>query len=128
MKLLSVFVLVLVLLTACGESAPPYTDNGNPGQIKAVFFYDDNKNGILDNGEEGVQARLIGGISGVSCPPGEKPTFTDSDASGVIEFKNLQPGKYCVNLNNGFMPVTKLGQEVYVSSDDVTVVYFGLAR
>jgi hypothetical protein len=128
MKRLSVLVLTLVLLTACGESAPPYTDNGNPGQIKAFFFYDDNKNGIMDNGEEGVQAQLIGGISGVSCPPGEKPSFTDSDANGVIEFKNLQPGRYCVNLNNGFMPVTKLGQEVYVSSDMVTTVYFGLAR
>lgn len=128
MKLLPVFILILVLITACGESAPPFTDNGNPGQIRAVFFYDDNKNGVMDNEEEGVQARLIGGISDVSCPPGEKPSFTDSDANGVIEFKNLQPGRYCVNLNNGFTPVTKLGQEVYVSSDMVTVVYFGLAR
>jgi hypothetical protein len=128
MKHLSVFVLVLVLLTACGESIPPYTDNGNPGQIQAVFFYDDNKNSIMDNGEEGVQAQLIGGISGVSCPPSEKPSFTDSDANGIIEFKDLKPGKYCVYLNNGFMPVTKMVQEVYLSSDMVTTVYFGLAR
>lgn len=128
MKRFLIFSLIFVLLTACGESEPPFTDNGNPGQVKAVFFYDDNKNGILDTGEEGVQAQLIGGISGVSCPPNEKPTFIDSNVNGVYEFKDLQPGKYCVYLNNGFMPVTRMVQEVYVSSDAVTTVYFGLAR
>jgi hypothetical protein len=128
MKHLPVFVLFLVLLAACGESGPPFIDNGNPGHIKAVFFYDNNKNGKLDEGEPGVQDRLIGGISGVSCPPSEKPSFVDSDVNGVIEFKDLKPGKYCVYLNNGFMPVTKMVQEVYISSDMVTTVYFGLAR
>ena len=54
MKRLLVFVLILVLLTACSESEPPYTDNGNLGQIKAIFFYDDNKNGKMDAGEAGV--------------------------------------------------------------------------
>jgi hypothetical protein len=33
-----VFGLMLVLLTACGESEPPYTDNGNPGQIQGGFL------------------------------------------------------------------------------------------
>jgi hypothetical protein len=128
MRRLPVFVSALILLTACGESEPAYTDNGNPGQIQAVFFYDDNRNGIMDADEEGVQAPLIGGISSVSCPPSEKPSFADSDENGIIEFKDLQPGKYCVNLNNGFMAVTKLGQDVYVSSDLVTTIYFGIGR
>jgi len=56
MKHLLVFVLMLVLLTACGESEPSFTDNGNPGDIKAVVFYDDNQNGIMDSGETGAPA------------------------------------------------------------------------
>ena len=129
MKRLLVFGLILVLLTACGESEPPYTDNGNPGQIKAIFFFDDNKNGQQDDGETGVQAQSIVGIAqGVSCPPTSTPSYVDTDANGVYEFKDLKPGKYCLYLNNGFTPVTKMTQEVYVSSDMVTTVYFGLGR
>jgi len=129
MKRLLVFGLILVLLTACGESEPPYTDNGNPGQIKAIFFFDDNKNGQQDDGETGVQAQSIVGIAQeISCPPTSTPSYVDTDANGVYEFKDLKPGKYCLYLNNGFTPVTKLTQEVYVSSDVVTTVYFGLGR
>lgn len=129
MKRFLVFVFMLVLLTACGESAPPYVDNGNPGQIKAVFFYDDNGNGQMDDGEEGVQAQQIAGMSQeISCPPTSTPVFEDSDSSGAIEFNDLKPGKYCLYLNNGFLPTTKQTQEVYVSSDQVTTVYFGVTR
>lgn len=129
MKRLLVFALFLVLLTACGESEPQFTDNGNPGQIKAIFFYDDNKNGVMDAGEAGVQAQQIAGMSQeISCPPTSTPAFHDSDSNGFIEFTELKPGKYCLYLNNGFTPVTKLTQEVYVSSDMVTTVYFGLGR
>ncbi len=129
MKRLLLFGLILVLLTACGESKPPYTDNGNPGQIKAIFFYDDNKNGQQDNGETGVQAQEIVGIAQeISCPPTGTPFYVDTDSNGVHEFKDLKPGKYCLYLNNGFTPVTKMTQEVYVSSDMVTTVYFGLGR
>ena len=129
MKRLLVFGLMLVLLTACGESEPPFTDNGNPGQIKAIFFFDDNKNGQQDDGETGVQAQSIVGIAQeVSCPPTSTPSYVDTDANGVYEFKDLKPGKYCLYLNNGFTPVTKLTQEVYVSSDMVTTVYFGMGR
>jgi len=129
MKPLLVFLFVLVLLTSCGKSEPPYLDNGNPGQIKAVFFYDDNKNGKMDEGESGVQAQDIVGIAQeISCPPSGTPSFVDSDVSGVYVFDDLKPGKYCLYLNNGFTPVTSLTQEVYVSSDKVTTTYFGLGR
>ena len=129
MKRLLVFGFVLILLTACSESEPPFTDNGNPGQIKAIFFFDDNKNGQQDDGETGVQAQSIVGIAQeISCPPTSTPSYVDTDANGVYEFKDLKPGKYCLYLNNGFTPVTKLTQEVYVSSDVVTTVYFGLGR
>jgi len=129
MKRLLIFSLVLALLTACGESNAPFTDNGSPGEIKAIFFYDGNKNGNMDEGEKGVTAQEIVGISQeVSCPPAGTPSYVDTDASGAHEFKDLQPGKYCLYLNNGFLPTTKQTQEVYVSSDQVTTVYFGIAE
>lgn len=129
MKRLLVFGLMLILLTACGESKPPYVDNGNPGHIKAVFFYDDNRNGQMDASETSVYAEQIVGISQeVSCPPTSTPIFHDSDSSGVIQFNDLKPGKYCLYLSNGFLPTSKLTQEVYVSSEQVTTVYFGIAK
>ena len=129
MKRLLILGLMLVLLSACGESAPPYTDNGNPGQIRVVFFYDENKNEKYDDGEPGVQGQAIAGMSQeISCPPTSPPIFFDSDTNGVYEIKDLKPGTSCLYLNNGYTPVTKLTQEVYVSSDMVTIVYFGLAR
>jgi hypothetical protein len=128
MKPLLVFSLLLVLLAAC-EREPSYVDNGNPGQIKAVFFYDDNKNARMDAGEAGVQAQAIVGIAQeISCPPSSTPSYVNTDASGMHEFNDLKPGKYCLYLNNGFLPTTKLTQEVYVSSDLTTTVYFGIVR
>lgn len=99
MKRLLVFGLMLVLLTACGESKPPYTDNGNPGQIKAIVFYDDNKNGVMDSGESSLQTQTA--ISQeVSCPPQNQQSYLiiDTDTNGVGLFKELKPGKYCVDL------------------------------
>lgn len=129
MKQLLVLVSMLILLTACGQSQPPYVDNGTPGRIKAVFFYDNNWNGKMEEGETGLQAQLIAGLSQeVSCPPTSAPVFRDSDSNGVIEFNNLKPGKYCLYLNNGFLPTTSLTREVYVSSDLVTIVFFGIAK
>ena len=67
MKYLLVFILSLAFLAGC-QSQPDYTDNGNPGQIKAVIFYDDNRNGAMDDDETGAQTEV--GISqDVSCPP-----------------------------------------------------------
>ena len=129
MKQLMVFVLTVVLLTACGGGQSVFTDNGNPGHIKAVFFYDDNRNGQMDDGESGLQAQQIAGMAQeTSCPPTSTPVYHDSDSNGIIEFNDLRPGKYCLYLNNGFLPTTKLTQEVYVSSDQVTTVYFGIVK
>ena len=123
MKRLLIFGLMLILLTACGESAPPYRDNGTPGHIKVVFFYDNNRNGQMDDSEASFHAEQIVGISQeVSCPPTSTPVYHDSDSNGIIEFNDLLPGKYCLYLNNGFLPTTKLTQEVYVSSDQFTTV------
>ena len=127
--ILLVSAFFIAFLSACGGNQPLYADNGNPGRIKAVFFYDDNHNGQMDGGESVLQAQQIAGISQeVSCPPSGTPIYQDSNANGVIEFDNLKPGKYCLALNNGFLPTTRMDQEVYVSSDQVTAVYFGIAR
>jgi len=125
MKRLLVFVLMLVLLTACGESEPPFIDNGNPGQIRAIVFFDENKNGIMDSNETGVPTR-VAITQEISCPPVNAPTLYETDSSGVYVFTDLKPGKYCVvSESNGLSMTTKLTPEVYVSSDMVATVYFG---
>jgi hypothetical protein len=70
MKRLLIFGLMMILLASCGESKPAHTDNGNPGQIKAIVFYDDNKNGMMQSVEKGASQRVA--ISQeVSCPPAQ---------------------------------------------------------
>jgi uncharacterized protein (DUF2141 family) len=128
MKHLMVFIFFFVLLTGC-QSQPAFTDNGNPGQIKAVVFYDDNRNGVMDGGETGAQIEI--GISqDISCPASsqDKVTNIQADANGAVIFKDLKPGKYCVNLNGNYNNTTKLTQEVYVSSDLITTVMFGIVK
>ncbi len=128
MKRLLVFVLMLVLLTACGESEPPFTDNGNPGQIQVTVFYDDNANGQMDPGEEGAISR-VAIAQEVSCPPTNDPALQETDAKGSYTFQGLQPGKYCVLFeSNGLSVTTKMTQEIFVSSDQVTIVHFGRGR
>ena len=127
MKHLLIFAWLLALLTAC-NSEPPYTDNGNSGQIKTIVFYDDNGNGTMDTGESGAQSQVA--ISQeVSCPPTSDPNWIDTDSNGTYVFKDLEPGKYCVlPFSNGLSMTTKMTQEVYVSSDWVTTVAFGIVR
>ena len=127
MKRLLIVGLMLVLLVGC-KSQPPYTDNGNPGQVKAVVFFDDNKNGTMDSGETGTQSQVA--ISQeVSCPPTGNPNWTATDSNGTYIFKDLKPGKYCViPFGNGLSFTTKMTQEVYVNSDLMTTVMFGIEK
>lgn len=128
MKAFLVFVLLLVLLTSC-QSQPTYTDNGNPGQIKAIVFYDDNRNGAMDGGETGVQTKV--GISQESsCPASNQEAVTniETDVDGVALFKDLKPGKYCVVPYGNPTMTTKLTQEIYVSSEMITTVIFGMVK
>lgn len=128
MKHLLVFAVFFVMLAGC-QSQPAFTDNGNPGQIKAVVFYDDNRNGIMDSGETSAQIEV--GISqDISCPASsqDKVTNIQADETGTVIFKDLKPGKYCVNLNGNYNNTTKATQEIYVSSDTITAVMFGIVR
>ena len=128
MKSLLVFVLLFVLLTSC-QRQPAYTDNGKPGQIKAVVFYDDNHNGVIDGDETGAQVEV--GISqDISCPPSsmDKITSVNADADGAALFIDLAPGKYCVTPIGDYGRTTKITREIYVSSDATTTVVFGIVR
>lgn len=124
MRRLSLLALLLALVTGCA-SQPPYIDNGHTGQIKAVIFYDDNKNGIMDGKEAGVQGK-VAITQEVSCPPTGKPDWVDTDASGVYLSAQLKPGKYCIFPFGNWSMTTRATQEVYVSSDQVTTVAFGV--
>lgn len=128
MRSVVVLFLSLILLTGC-QSEATYTDNGNPGQIKAVVFSDDNRNAVMDNSETGVRAKV--GISQeISCPASNEDAVTkiDTDMDGVALFKDLKPGKYCVVPYANPKMTTKFTQEVYVSSDLITTVLFGVVR
>ena len=126
MKRLLVFGLILVFITACGGNEPPFVDNGNPGQARAVVFYDDNKNGVMDDGEAGAphKVAITDHPSCVSDPSGFLPT----DSDGIIIFGDLKPGPYCLAVANGYGMTTKMNVQTYVSSDLVTTVYFGVVR
>lgn len=126
MKRFLVFVLLLALLTSC-DRKPQYTDNGNPGQIKAVVFYDDNKNGTMDSGETGAPQR-VAITQEVTCTPTGTPNFVQTDVNGVTMFRDLKPGMYCVFIDNGYGMTTKMDYQVYVSSDLVTTVMFGVVK
>ncbi len=127
-RLLLLCIILSYMLAGCGTQST-YTDNGKPGQIKVFVFYDDNKNGEMDNGEAGapVEAWIA---QDISCPPAsrDKETYSSADASGIALFENLKPGKYCVGLNGNYNNTTKMNQEVFVSSDLRTIVPFGIVR
>jgi uncharacterized protein (DUF2141 family) len=128
MKILLVFALSLVLLAGC-QSQPAFTDTGEPGQIKALVFYDDNGNGRLDNGETGAQIEL--NISQeISCPPTrlDNGATISTDVDGFAIFRDLNPGKYCVAPIGNFVMTTKMTQEVYVSSEEITNIVFGISK
>ena len=126
MKRLLVFVVLLALLAGC-QSQPLYTDNGKPGQIKAVVFFDDNKNGTMDSGETGASQR-VAITQEVTCTTTGTPNYVQTDAGGVVVFHDLKPGMYCVFIDNGYGMTTRMNFQVYVSSDLVTTVLFGVVK
>jgi uncharacterized protein (DUF2141 family) len=130
MKHILAVLLIASVLAGCGSaspSQPAFTDNGQPGQIKVIVFYDQNGNRTLDQGEPGLSDRVS--ISqDVSCPASRENLLTklDTDPSGTALFTNLKPGHYCVAYMGSKGSTTKLTIEVDVSSEQVVPVYFGL--
>lgn len=130
MKQIILPVFLFVLLTACGgESAPPFTDNGNPGQIKSVVFFDENQNGIMDGSETGAPSHRLALADQVGCTSSTGSlNFVSTDANGIVNFSDLKPGRYCVAIDNGYKMTTKMNLDAYVSSDMITTVYFGVIK
>ena len=91
---LFIFVLFLAVFTGC-SSQPAFVDNGSPGQVQVVVYYDENHNSAMDANESGTQAKL--GISqDISCPPGnrEKITWILTEVNGIGLFEDQKPGKF----------------------------------
>lgn len=116
------------MLAGC-TSAPTITGNGNPGQIKAIVFYDTNRNGKLDSGETGPQIR-VGVSQDVSCPPSEDRlvTWTPTDTNSIALIKDLKPGKYSVGVDGNLGAIIQAMLIVYLSSDQEVVVTFGFVK
>jgi uncharacterized protein (DUF2141 family) len=128
MKPLLVFLISILFLTGC-QSPPAFVDNGNPGQIQAVVFYDHNRNGTMDSDETGAEIELWLSQD-TSCPPTNRDVIVrvNTGENGSALFGNLKPGKYCVAPGGNFSMTTKMTRDVYVSSDATTTVTFGLVR
>lgn len=72
--------------------APVMTTERQVGDISGVVFNDNNKNGVLDDGEQGVT-----GISvQLSRETGEVLSTQVTNAAGAYRFDNLVPGVYIV--------------------------------
>ena len=126
-KLIAVVVFVLMIV-GCAPK-PEIIDNGQPGDVRVIVFFDDNRNGKLDQGEPGISEKV--GISQeISCPAGDinKVTQADTDANGETMFSGLKPGVYCVALLSNRVVSTKLAQEIALSSEQERLVYFGITE
>ena len=127
------FLMVLMiafLITGCSTpSQAQINDNGKPGQIKAIVFFDANRNGAKDQGESGLTDHVS--ISQeISCPPAnyKKTTTNETDADGETVFKDLKPGRYCVAYMGSKGVTTKMTVEVALSSEQTAQVAFGLSE
>jgi uncharacterized protein (DUF2141 family) len=128
MNKLFLIALSFLLIAGC-TFTPAITDNGNPGQIHAIVFYDLNRNGKLDSGETGPKSRV--GISqDVSCLPSNDQAikWTDTNANGIALINDLKAGKYCVLAEGNTGATTPLTVIVYLSSDQQVSVVFGQVK
>jgi hypothetical protein len=133
-KINTVFVMLLMglVIAGCGstgQTQTKITDNGKPGQIKAIVFYDANRNGTQDQGEPGLTDNVS--ISqDVSCPPSNLKNISraDSDTTGVAVFSGLKPGRYCVAYMGTRGLTTKLTDLVDLSSEQEIQVVFGASE
>ena len=124
-KLIAVIVFAL-LITGC-SAEPEIIDNGKPGRMKIILFLDQNRNSVKDQDEPGLVDR-VGLSQDVSCPAGsmDKVTAVETNAAGEAIFEDLQPGVYCVAYLGGRGSTTKLTVEVHLSSEQETLVGFGI--
>ena len=128
MRKLMLFVVLVFFAAGCAAQ-PQLVDNGKPGRISAVIFFDQNKNGVQDAGEPGA-AGTIGLSQDVSCPAANlgKVSKKEADAQGGVFFENLKPGHYCVSYFGDKGLTTKQNRELDLSSEQTVQVFFGLSE
>lgn len=123
-------LVIAFLLAGCGASNQPQTvDNGKPGQISVLVYWDKNFNSKMENGETGLMDQVILGQD-LSCPPTNPAKYTryDTAADGSIVLTDLKPGRYCVAYGGNRASSTKLTVEVDLSSEQNVQVQFGVSR
>ena len=83
----------------------------------------------MDEGEALLVDEEIGISQDISCPAGnmDKVTIGRTDSSGEVSFSGLPAGKYCIAYMGGKSMTTKLTVQVYLSSEQVTQVFFGIS-
>jgi hypothetical protein len=79
-------------VTEGGSDKKDFPYQPKPGSLSGTLFYDANKNGIQDNGENG-----IGGVTVTLTDSLNNQTTTTTDTSGKYSFTNLKPGSYSVS-------------------------------
>ncbi|GEM_PF-4645133 len=124
-----VVALFAILLLLAGYAQVLSAKHRNPAQVKVEAFYDDNKNGIFDDGEDGAQAKIV--ISqNVTCIASCTDTFLliETNARGVALIEGIQPGRYCIIFYGTQTITTQLAREVYVSGNMPATVPFGIVR
>ena len=126
MKWVSFVLVACLFITGCSSSKSEIKDNGHPGQIKAIVFYDANHNRIQDPGEPGLKDR-VSLSQDFSCPAtdSKKMTIVETDANGETVIGDLKPGHYCVAYSGDSTMTTKLTNEIDLSSEQTIQVIFG---
>jgi hypothetical protein len=96
---------------------------GDTGAIDGTVFNDMNQNGMMDEGEMGLEGLTVGLVF-----PDDKTEGAKTDADGVYEFSDLVPDVYTVvaPVVEGWMLTTPDSVQTKVVADSTVSVVFGL--
>ncbi len=101
-------------------AAGQHSQENNFGEFKLAsigdrVWYDTNRNGVQDTGEDGVvgvevQLRAAGGATLIAT--------TTTDANGNYTFSDLTPGKYLIDINEATLPTNYIFTTANRGADD----------
>jgi LPXTG-motif cell wall-anchored protein len=96
------------------------------GSIQGLKYWDENENGLPDDGDQGLS-----GITIILTPEQGEPLTTVTDSEGWFSFNNLEPGKYTVSVDEttaeGYYPISVTSINVEIKSGEKKTVYFSEA-
>jgi hypothetical protein len=69
-----------------------------PGTIYGLVFYDYNANGVRNGGEPGLPNAVVKLSKGACGSGGGAIGSKTTNASGLVTFNNIPPGKYCLKV------------------------------